>query len=350
MAENRTEPANPPAGRHHVSITATTVAFALSRGLTLGEIEAETGLDAAALGDPAARPSDEIAHRLWTRLASAAGPSDALAIEAARGAPFSALAGMAHGVQFAATLRAALSFIIRNRSFLADRLEISLEDCGAEARLISRHPNDMIDAGYFSHVGVGLATRLVREILCPGRSPLRVAFGHGPHGPLRAYREFFRCPVSFDGPPGTTLVYPLSAMDQPVRTANGMLFEFVERHFELELKRLVTAKAPHDLIRLREAIAAAAAAGDYRAASVAMRLQMSRRSASRLAAAQGSTLQGLIDDARRSAALALLADAAVSISQAAAMTGFSDDRAFRRAFKRWTGQSPAAYRRARRGG
>ena len=56
----------------------------------------------------------------------------------------------------------------------------------------------------------------------------------------------------------------------------------------------------------------------------------------------------LLDEARKSHALELLADPQLSIEQIAFVLGYSDDRGFRRAFTRWVGSSPAAHRRGLR--
>ncbi|MEO1460037.1 MAG: helix-turn-helix domain-containing protein, partial [Pseudomonadota bacterium] len=75
------------------------------------------------------------------------------------------------------------------------------------------------------------------------------------------------------------------------------------------------------------------------------RAGLSLRTAQRLAAQQNTNLQAMIDAARAANAKAFLADPAISIETMAALLGYSDDRAFRRAFKRWTGATPSAYRR-----
>ncbi|MEL7172441.1 MAG: helix-turn-helix transcriptional regulator, partial [Pseudomonadota bacterium] len=75
---------------------------------------------------------------------------------------------------------------------------------------------------------------------------------------------------------------------------------------------------------------------------------MSARTAQRVAAAHGTTPQAMVGAAQRSLAEALLREGTASIDAIATMVGFSDDRAFRRAFKRWTGETPSAYRGPRR--
>ena len=48
--------------------------------------------------------------------------------------------------------------------------------------------------------------------------------------------------------------------------------------------------------------------------------------------------------ARREAAESLLTSQTHSLGEVAFLTGFSDQSAFQRAFKRWTGQTPRTYR------
>lgn len=50
------------------------------------------------------------------------------------------------------------------------------------------------------------------------------------------------------------------------------------------------------------------------------------------------------------AASAAIGTRGTSVQDAAFMAGYVDMKAFRRAFRRWTGESPQTYRRTQRGG
>ena len=60
---------------------------------------------------------------------------------------------------------------------------------------------------------------------------------------------------------------------------------------------------------------------------------------------EGVSFQQLANTARREAAEALLADDRHTLTDVAYLTGFADQSAFTRAFKRWTGLTPQAHRR-----
>ena len=59
---------------------------------------------------------------------------------------------------------------------------------------------------------------------------------------------------------------------------------------------------------------------------------------------EGLTYQRLKDDLRRDIAIDLLSNASMPVAGIAAQVGFQETSAFHRAFKRWTGVSPGAYR------
>ena len=236
MQPNRTIPAKSIGRSNHVTVAATTVSFALSRGMTIAEIEAVSGLDADALGDPEARLDDSIPNRIWAALGKRTGPEVALSIEAARAAPLSALAGLAHGAQFAPTFRDAMVFMRDNRNLVSDRLEAEVIEENEETTIAHTHPNDAIDRGRFSEIGTGLAARMVREVLGVHVPPLRVEVPFEPMGPADAYLRFYRCPVEFQTG-RSAMVFRSSVLAEPVRTADPTLFDFVERHFQAELLR-----------------------------------------------------------------------------------------------------------------
>lgn len=68
------------------------------------------------------------------------------------------------------------------------------------------------------------------------------------------------------------------------------------------------------------------------------------RTFSRHLAAEGDAFQKLVDDVRFEIARDLLASTGMALGQVAAVLNFSEPSAFTRAFHRWSGQSPSAWR------
>jgi AraC-like DNA-binding protein len=77
-------------------------------------------------------------------------------------------------------------------------------------------------------------------------------------------------------------------------------------------------------------------------------LAVSRRTLQRRLREQGLSFSGLADDVRRERAAVHLAASHGDVAATAAAVGFSEERAFRRAFVRWTGRTPTG--RLGRGG
>ncbi|MCW5893136.1 MAG: helix-turn-helix transcriptional regulator [bacterium] len=81
--------------------------------------------------------------------------------------------------------------------------------------------------------------------------------------------------------------------------------------------------------------------------AIATALGTSVRTLQRRLAEQGCSVESLLATRRRVAALRLLGDTDAKVVDIAFDLGYSDHAHFTRAFRRWTGQSPIAYRRAR---
>lgn len=83
--------------------------------------------------------------------------------------------------------------------------------------------------------------------------------------------------------------------------------------------------------------------------SLAQFLHISYSTLQRRMQAEGVSYQRLKDNLRRDIAIDLLSRADLTVTEVAAQTGFQETSAFHRAFKKWTGVSPGAYRRSSSG-
>jgi AraC-like DNA-binding protein len=78
--------------------------------------------------------------------------------------------------------------------------------------------------------------------------------------------------------------------------------------------------------------------------SVAHQLNMTVRTLRRKLDDEGTGFQDIKDELRRDTALHLLNQSSLSIQSISQQLGFSETAAFTRSFKKWTGQTPRAFR------
>ncbi len=320
------------------------VAFALSRGLTMAEIQSTIGITCSDLLKPHVRPPEDMMPKLWVLLGDRF-PDEPITLDMARAAPFSFFGGLADGVQFADDLRTAIELFVKNSAIIAGQLKLYFCEKPSEASLTSHHPLDSFDGGRSAESGAALAARLFTEFLGVSDCIQRVTMSHGPHSDVEHYADYFTVPVEFNAPE-TGLVFKPEKLSTKIKYANVELFNYVEAHFSHVQKQIIIPEEPRELTLLRKAAAENALHGTFSTANVAITANMSLRAAQRLAAMHGTTVQELIDNVRESRAKEFLRDDHMDISSIALLLGYSDDRAFRRAFQRWAGLSPTEYRNA----
>ena len=77
---------------------------------------------------------------------------------------------------------------------------------------------------------------------------------------------------------------------------------------------------------------------------IAPRLHMSPRTLHRRLEEEGTSFRQVLAEVRRELAARHLSERRLAIGEIAFLLGFSEPSAFHRAFKRWTGHAPLAYR------
>lgn len=187
------------------------------------------------------------------------------------------------------------------------------------------------------------ALNVSRSMVGPDLQPLRVEFAYPRQGPLAPYTRFFRCPVHFDTGynrmtlGGRWLSARLPGYD---RITCGLLRQ--------QLNTLL--QRPAGRTDLVESIATRIRVGGEsppRQSELARQVNLSERTLRRRLGAQSVGYRSLRDAALCERAQDLLRNSGMTVTEVAEALGYADGRTFRRAFRRWSGESPSAFRDAR---
>jgi AraC-like DNA-binding protein len=180
------------------------------------------------------------------------------------------------------------------------------------------------------------------ERLTEGRAqPLALRFMHP--APEPAVTAAMTCAARVEpefGCERAELVYSPAIRSLAISGARPALAAVVEARLEAMLDA-IARNAPVTQ-RTRVAIDKLLAAGTADTGRLANAVGMSRRSLERALADEGTSAGALLEDERKRRAIAWLPS--MSVEEVAARLGYSDARAFARAFKRWTGQPPSSAR------
>jgi len=185
---------------------------------------------------------------------------------------------------------------------------------------------------------------LARQVSTVPVTPLEVLIRHRAPVSVAGHERWFGCPVRFGADLDAILFAP-ELLRQPNILGDEGISRYLISHLDAELSQ-ISEDAPL-VARTKDAIAQALSEGAPNMADIARSLGLSARSLHRRLAEWGMSFQTLTEETRRDLAVGLLRDERHSLAEIAFLTGFSEQSAFTRAFKRWLGTTPARYRKER---
>ena len=190
-------------------------------------------------------------------------------------------------------------------------------------------------------LAIALGCNIMRSLCGPGWNPSEVRFSRRPPPDLSPYRSFFRAPLRFNAS-HNALAFASRWLDHRVASADPLLHRFLQREAERR-----HALRPADFIaELRALLRSLLLARKCSLASTASRLCLHERTLNRRLREHGTTFRRELDSVRCELAAQLLCEGAMPLSRIAATLNYADTTAFSRAFKRWTGSTPAQWRAA----
>lgn len=194
-----------------------------------------------------------------------------------------------------------------------------------------RHPDQIYDTA------LAIACNLMRELCGPRWAASEVLFSRAEPVDQTPYRRHFRAPLRFDQD-RSAVRFSAHWLEQAVPGADP-----ARRSALIEaLQAAGSGKLVPQLHRsLRLLLLAGKSSGD----ELAQTLLLHRRTLNRRLQAQGTTFREILDDVRFEVARHLLEHTDAPINDIAAGLCYAEVSAFMHAFRRWTGTTPAQWRK-----
>jgi AraC-like DNA-binding protein len=315
-------------------------------GLDTEALLRAVGIGRGTLEDPDARLEASQASALWTRAYELSG-DPVLSLHAAEACPLGAYKVIDYMAANAATVGEA--FVCSSRYFhlINTVVRLPIDESGdpvtfdivdeSGAAGVTRPFAEYCFAAFVLHV------RAATGVNFPVR---RITFVHASPPDIAEHERIFGCPVQF-GAEHNRLLIDRAVWDTRTTGAQPGVLQLLTEHADLMLQKL--PRGPDLIERTRRAIGERLRGGDSSLESVARALAISARSLQRHLRDLGYSYNALSDEVRAATARLYLAQPDIAISEVAYLLGFSDQSTFNRAYKRWTGDTPARARASLRG-
>jgi len=322
------------------SSTAKTLAsYLMHKGLDSNSIETVLACSLDDLNDVEHRIPMHHYHALWTlALNYTKEPSLALSLGSK---PFQDEMGLVGHIFFNNdTLNAALKQYERYYALVHEGMHIEVKTDAKFAYINyicdSEEAYSQTDMEYTLAISIYRAMLHIRD----GIEIEHIYFQHSPPTYESSYNEVFPCPVRFNHA-HCSIVFKKQYLDFKLPKRSLYLHQVLTHHIETLLKKIRPEETLTD--KVINLVEKKLAKDNIDAEHIADKLCMSRHTLYRKLKQEGLSFHDLVDQVRKDKAFHYLDLNKRSLSEIAFLLGFSELSAFSRAFKRWTGISPAKY-------
>jgi AraC-like DNA-binding protein len=251
---------------------------------------------------------------------------------------------LGYGLMSHATLGEALDFGLKYGRLRNPLLKLSLRIEGDRAVIDAREalPLGRLRQHAIDAVLVSIA-RIGRQLGGGFRPELELRFDCAEPAHFARYRS--RLPPVVFGAGANQLRFPAEYLRRPMPMGDASAAQMLTDQCEREMALIGDDV---DVAARVRALLSEPSEGYPDLEAVAWRLHLSVRTLKRRLQERGLSFLELLDEARKRDSERLLGNRALAIHEVAGRMGYSDPASFTRAFRKWTGQSPKAWREHRR--
>lgn len=238
------------------------------------------------------------------------------------------------------TLRSAFERLVRFIKVINDYPTIELKETSKSLSLMISVPN-MAEVAVFRIDGaMAMLPAMVQSNAGDAFHPQSLKITHPEPEDAGPFYSLFQCPIDFSAG-SNTFTISIADADAPRSCSNAQLALL---HDQLLIKYLADLEKDNVVERTKASIIDNLPSGNISDAIVAQSLQMSERTLQRWLHEFGTTFKSILNEVREDLASSYIRDSKLTLTEVSYMLGFAEMSTFSRAFKRWTGQSPSAFR------
>lgn len=316
--------------------------IAAASGVDHDALLASVGLDPDSENDPKKMLADTVYYDLLERIAALIDVTD-LSLRTGASMRLDEYGALGLAWKAAPTLLGSYSRVERFSRVWTSVVEYELRSVNRGTYFILHRTGERrLGLRLSNEATLASAVSISRQVSPVPFAPIEVHLKHPPPRTLEFHQRYFGCPVYFGSDRDALLLSPES-LATPNKLGDAGITQFLDRHLENELQEVVSEASIDQLAK--DVIARSLSEGIPKMGDVARSLGLSARSLHRRLAVDGLSFRTLTEATRKELAEGLLRDERYSLSEIAFLTGFSEQSAFNRAFKRWIGRSPAAHRK-----
>lgn len=186
---------------------------------------------------------------------------------------------------------------------------------------------------------------ILRSLCGPGWKPSQVCFAHRKPDDIEPFRQFFRAPLLFNAEQNA-LVFLADWLTHRLPVDDPEL----RRQLTEQIHRIEAHHPDSFPDQVRSVLRMALLTDHADAGHIASLFSIHRRTLNRRLNGDGISFKDLLDEVRYEIARQTLLDTDLHVGDVAAVLGYADASAFTRAFRRWSGATPAAWRSEARSG
>ncbi len=298
-------------------------------------------IDPDLLNKPGARIPYTLVNRLWAE-ATEIIDDPCFGLKAAKYWHPSYFHALGYAWLASHTLRDALNRFVRYLRIVSEKIFLTLVDEPDGFTLISSYEVLGMRVPAQIDMGMAMSIHICRLNFGENLNPVTVNIMHAAPSCTQEYHALFKVPVQFSAD-RDSMTFSYADVDKYLIGANPQLARLNDQVMVDYLAKL----NKDDIInRVTSVIVDMLPSGGVVDEKVAETLHMSVRNLQRRLKEVGTTFRTLLETVRKDLASIYVHDPDIELAEVAFLLGFSDQSAFSRAFRRWTGNSPSAIRKS----